>query len=242
MAQRQRSVSTQIPSVRQDHSRPFLTQKAMLNSLHAQQVFDRGYEMCANALFSLSVVLRFIGSEAQAQEVDTLVDALIDQTLEDLRQESLRIREVVESNGIETAIGYTSAKTVDAQITSPRAIRYLAIIREFDSMLAQMDALWLSSVVTDSQYARGVYEWKRRILRLAGQIRQIASRAVLAARRKEAGDERSEAPSVEADILAAEGAVAELADHEEFHPNRTAAPLSTPDRPGAEAIAITTKA
>ena len=55
-------------------------------------------------------------------------------------------------------------------------------------MLAQMDALWLSSVVTDSQYARGVYEWKRRILRLAGQIRQIASRAVLAARRKEAGE------------------------------------------------------
>ena len=173
MAQRQRSVSTQIPSVRQDHSRPFLTQKAMLSSLHAQQVFDRGYEMCANALFSLSVVLRFIGSEAQAQEVDALVDALIDQTLEDLRKESLRIREIVESNGIETAIGYTSARTVEAQITSPRAIRYLAIIREFDSMLAQMDALWLSSVVTDTQYARGVYEWKRRILRLAGQIGRL---------------------------------------------------------------------
>ena len=82
--------------------------------MHAQQVFDRGYEMCANALFSLSVVLRFIGTEAQAQEVDTLVDALIDQTLEDLRQESLRILEVVESNGIQTAIGYTSTRTVDA--------------------------------------------------------------------------------------------------------------------------------
>ena len=101
----------------------------ILSSLHAQQVFDRGYEMCANALFSLSVVLRFIGTEAQAQEVDTLVDALIDQTLEDLRQESLRILEVVESNGIQTAIGYTSTRTVDAQITSPQAIRHLAIIK-----------------------------------------------------------------------------------------------------------------
>jgi hypothetical protein len=214
MVQRQRSASTQIPSVRPDNSRPFLTQKVVLSSLHAQQVFDRGYEVCANALFSLSVVLRFIGSEAQAQEVDALVDALIDQGLGDLRQESRRLREVAESNGIENAIGYTSAKTVEVQITSPRAIRYLAIIGEFDGMLALMDALWLSSVVTDSQYARGVYEWKRRILRLAGQIREIASRAVLAARRKAAGDERSEAPSVEADILAAAGAVAELADHE----------------------------
>ncbi|WP_300322208.1 hypothetical protein, partial [Accumulibacter sp.] len=44
-------------------------------------------------------------------------------------------------------------------------------------------------VISDSQYARGVYEWKRRILRLAGQIRQIATRAVLAARRKETASE-----------------------------------------------------
>ena len=101
MAQRQRNDSTHIPSVRQDNSRPFLTQKALLNSLHAQQIFDRGYEMCANALFSLSVVLRFIGSEEQAQEVDALVDTQIDQTLEEIRKESLRLKEVAEGNGIE---------------------------------------------------------------------------------------------------------------------------------------------
>ena len=160
----------------------------VLNSLHAQQVFDRGYEMCANALFSLSVVLRFIGSEEQAQEVDALVDTQIDQTLEEIRKESLRLKEVAEGNGIETTIGYTSAKAVDVQITSPRSIKFLAIIREFDSMMANMDALWLSCVITDTQYARGVYEWKRRILRLAGQIRQIATRAVLAARRKETAE------------------------------------------------------
>jgi hypothetical protein len=46
----------------------------LLNSLHAQQIFERGYEMCANALFSLTVVLRFIGTEEQAQEVDAMVD------------------------------------------------------------------------------------------------------------------------------------------------------------------------
>ncbi|EXI73408.1 MAG: hypothetical protein AW07_02620 [Candidatus Accumulibacter sp. SK-11] len=99
MAQRQHSASTQIPSLRQDNSRPFLTQKVVLSSLHAQQVLDRGYEMCANALFSLSVVLRFIGSEAQAQEVDALVDASIDQNLEDLRQESRRLEDAVCEEG-----------------------------------------------------------------------------------------------------------------------------------------------
>lgn len=198
MAQKQKSASTQIPSIRQDNSRPFLTQKALLNSLHAQQIFERGYEMCANALFSLSVVLRFIGTEEQAQEVDAMVDALIDQALDGIQKESARLKEIAESNGIETTIGYTSAKTVNVQITSPRSIKYLAIIREFDGMMANMDALWLSCVITDTQYARGVYEWKRRILRLAGQVRQIATRAVLAARRKETSEVVVEAGETQA--------------------------------------------
>ncbi len=198
MAQKQKIASTQIPSIRQDNSRPFLTQKALLNSLHAQQIFERGYEMCANALFSLSVVLRFIGTEEQAQEVDAMVDALIDQALDGIQKESARLKEIAESNGIETTIGYTSAKTVNVQITSPRSIKYLAIIREFDGMMANMDALWLSCVITDTQYARGVYEWKRRILRLAGQVRQIATRAVLAARRKETSEAVVEAGETQA--------------------------------------------
>ena len=214
MAQRQRNDSTQIPSVRQDNSRPFLTQETLLNSLHAQQIFDRGYEMCANALFSLSVVLRFIGSEEQAQEVDTLVDTQIDQTLEEIRKESLRLKEVAEGNGIETAIGYTSAKAIDVQITSPRSIKYLAIIREFDAMMTHLDALWLSCVITDSQYARAVYEWKRRILRLAGQIRQLATRAVLAARRKETVAEETDGPVVGVENSATEDATKERAESE----------------------------
>ena len=217
MAQKQRNISTQIPSIRQDNSRPFLTQKALLNSLHAQQIFDRGYEMCANALFSLSVVLRFIGTEEQAQEVDAMVDALINQALEGIQKESARLKEIAESNGIETTIGYTSAKTVDVQITSPRSIKFLAIIREFDGMMANMDALWLSCVITDTQYARGVYEWKRRILRLAGQVRQIATRAVLAARRKETSEavvEASEPQVTEVEESATEGEKDNLTDAE----------------------------
>jgi hypothetical protein len=217
MAQKQRNISTQIPSIRQDNSRPFLTQKALLNSLHAQQIFDRGYEMCANALFSLSVVLRFIGTEEQAQEVDAMVDALINQALEGIQKESARLKEIAESNGIETTIGYTSAKTVDVQITSPRSIKFLAIIREFDGMMANMDALWLSCVITDTQYARGVYEWKRRILRLAGQVRQIATRAVLAARRKETSEavaEASEPQIAEVEESVTEGEKDNLTDAE----------------------------
>jgi hypothetical protein len=140
--------STQIPSVRQDNSRPFLTQKALLNSLHAQQVFDRGYEMCANALFSLSVVLRFIGSEAQAQEVDALVDTQIDQTLEEISQ------------GIAAAPGSRREQRHRNrhrlhQCQDGRCADHLAAGDQVPGdhprvrrMLAQMDALWLSCVIT----------------------------------------------------------------------------------------------
>jgi hypothetical protein len=185
MATRQYKLSSNIPTVRLSNSRPFITQKAVLNSLHAQQIFERGYDMCANSLFSLSVVLRFIGTEDQAQAVEKMVDDLLDSTLTEIRQEIERMHELSDASGCETGIGYTNARTVEIQITSPRSIRFLAIIREFDQLIAAMDMLWLACLIDDTQYAVEAYQWKRKILRLAGQIRTLATRAILAARKKE---------------------------------------------------------
>lgn len=185
MATRQYKLSTNIPTVRLRNSRPFITQKAVLNSLHAQQIFERGYDMCANGLFSLTVVLRFIGTEEQAQAVEAMVDDLLNKTLEEIRQEIKRMQDMSEANGCEMMISYTNARTVEIQITSPRSIRFLAIIREFDQLIAAMDTLWLACLIDDTHYAIEAYQWKRRILRVAGQIRTLATRAILAARKKE---------------------------------------------------------
>jgi hypothetical protein len=94
MATRQYKLSSNIPTVRLSNSRPFITQKAVLNSLHAQQIFERGYDMCANGLFSLTVVLRFIGTEEQAQAVEAMVDDLLNKTLDEIRQEIARMKEL----------------------------------------------------------------------------------------------------------------------------------------------------
>ena len=91
MATRHYKPSSTIPTVRLSNSRPFITQKAVLNSLHAQQIFERGYEMCANGLFSLTVVLRFIGTEEQAQAVEGMVDEPLNKTLAEIRQEVVRM-------------------------------------------------------------------------------------------------------------------------------------------------------
>jgi hypothetical protein len=192
MATRQYKLSSNIPTVRLSNSRPFITQKAQLNSLHAQQIFERGYDMCANGLFSLTVVLRFIGTEEQAQAVEAMVDDLLNKTLEEIRQEIKRMQDMSEANGCEMMIGYTNARTVEIQITSPRSIRFLAIIREFDQLIAAMDTLWLACLIDDTRYAIEAYQWKRRILRVAGQIRTLATRAILAARKKESAEIASE--------------------------------------------------
>jgi hypothetical protein len=158
MATRPYKLSSNIPTVRLSNSRPFITQKAVLNSLHAQQIFERGYDMCANGLFSLTVVLRFIGTEEQAQAVEKMVDDLLDSTLTEIRQEIERMQELSEASGCETGIGYTNARTVEIQITSPRSIRFLAIIREFDQLIAAMDTLWLACLIDDTHYAIEAYQ------------------------------------------------------------------------------------
>lgn len=167
-------------------SHAYFAQKVTLRSFHAQQVFDRGFELCANAIFSLSVVLRVIGSDEQAREVEGIVDERLNRMFEDMRNEIARMEKIAETNGIEFAgIDYSSPKEVEAKITSPRAVRYVGLIREFDNLVAKLDTLWLSGVIPDSSYSRSIYEWKRRILRLAGNIRSLAGRAMTAARRKE---------------------------------------------------------
>jgi hypothetical protein len=167
-------------------SNPYFTQKIRLNSFHAQQVFDRGFELCANAIFSLSVVLRIIGTDEQAREVEGIVDERLNKMFEDMRGEVARLEKLAEANGIEfKGIEYSRPKEVEAKITSPRAVRYVGLIREFDGLVAKLDALWLSGVIPDGNYSRSIYEWKRRLLRLAGAIRSIAGRAMIAARRTE---------------------------------------------------------
>lgn len=180
-------VVTMTASTSRDTSKshPYFVHRVKLRSLHAQQVFDRGFEIYANAIFSLSVVLRIIGTDQQARDVEGVVDERMNKAFEDLRNEVARLEKLAEANGIEFAgIEYSRPKEVEAKITSPRAVRYLGLIREFDGMVARLDALWLSGVIPDSNYSRSLYEWKRRLLRLAGGIRSISTRAMTAARKK----------------------------------------------------------
>lgn len=175
-------------------SHPYFIQKVKLHSFHAQQVFNRGFDLYANAVFSLSVVLRIVGTDEQAREVEGIVDEQLNKMFADIRGEVSRLETMAEANGVEFAgVTYSNPTEVEAKITSPRAVRYVGLIREFDGLVAKLDTLWLSGMIPDGTYSRTIYEWKRRLLRLAGSIRSLAGRAMNAARRQETqGDAKND--------------------------------------------------
>jgi len=50
-------------------------------------------------------------------------------------------------------------------------------------LVGKFDTLWLSGSIPDGNYSSSLYEWKRRLLRIAGGFRGLASRASIAARK-----------------------------------------------------------
>lgn len=166
-------------------SRAFFAQQIKLNSMHAQQAFERAFDGYAGAAYGIAVVLRFITTEEQAVEAEKAVNAEMEKFRDALRDESGRLDSIADANGIETSnITYSSPKTVQASITSPQVVSFLALVREFDALVGKFDALWLSGLVSGSEYSRGIFEMKRGLLRLAGRSGTIYRRARDAASRK----------------------------------------------------------
>ena len=169
-------------------SHPYFTQTVALQSLHAQQVFERGFNVCASSFFMLAIVLPRLATVEQAREAQALADERFNTGFSELRTEAARLAQLADSHGIDMAsmgMAYTAPQDLAAQITSPNAMRYVALIREFDKLVASFDALFLSDVMPVADYSQNLYDWKRKLLRLAGDIRNISRRAMAGARRKD---------------------------------------------------------
>ena len=169
-------------------SHPYFPQKVVLQSLHAQRVFERGFDVCAGSFFILAIVLPTLATKAQALEAQGMADERFNVAFRELGAEAERLAQLAESHGIDIAsvgMAYTAPQEFLAGITSPNAVRYVALIREFDKLVASFDVLFLSGVLPNADYSLQIYEWKRKLLRLAGDIRKISSRAMASARRKD---------------------------------------------------------
>jgi len=177
-----RSKKSSIP----EFSRPFYMQKVKLQSQHAQQVMDRGFKLCSEGIYSLTVKLPKIATDEQIREITGMIDDRFTKLFSDIRDESARLGNVIESNGIDiSGIRYSNAFEFDVEITSPHAVNFIGLIRELDVLVEKVDILWLANSFDGQARDNKTYEWKRRLLRFSGEMRSLAARAYSAARKKE---------------------------------------------------------
>ena len=171
---------------RKQYSMPFVTNTLTLKSLHAQQAFDRGFQICQEAIYTLSVILRVIAPEEQAIQVEEAVDRELASVAKDIKTELDRLATYAETNGVEFAgVQYSLPREVTPQITSPRSVQYLNLLRSLDTLVERIDTLWLAGIVKDKERSQVIFNWKRRILRLYGTIRNLVFRAMASAQRKD---------------------------------------------------------
>jgi hypothetical protein len=172
-------------------SRPVYDQTITIHSEHAQRLLDRGFHLVVRALYSIDVVLRILGDDAEMDQVEGVVSDLIRGLAEELEAEAARLAKLSEDNGCITP-RYTSPLEITVQISSPQLAQYTALIQALDRLMMAMDALWLSGVFTNKQRSDGAYAWRRRLLRVGRRIIDIERRARASAQMRGKGEELAE--------------------------------------------------
>jgi len=159
-------------------SQPYITREITLHSDHAQRAHRRVYKSVSDSFYLMGIVFRIIGSKEEVEGVESLVNELLNDTKNDLQNEMARLNKLCDDNGIDVNLNFTDVATISARITSPRGAEFLAMIEEADRVIMAMSTLWLSAIFDDSQYTSMAYMWQRRLVKLAGRIRNITATAI----------------------------------------------------------------
>ena len=87
------------PAARQSFSRPVFDQTITIHSNHAQRLLDRGFLLVVRALYGIDVVLRILGDDAEIDQVEGIVGALIGALAAELRAEHARLAQLRRPTG-----------------------------------------------------------------------------------------------------------------------------------------------
>lgn len=161
-------------------TRPVIKQEIVLGSFPAQKSFNRSYVFTSRSLYLLAVVLRPLTSEKNVSEVEEKVDELLSEMEVRFADEVKRLIALCNKTGIDPQPNFTQPLTVDVEISTPRASRYLGLIKQLDHIIGLIAILWISGVRTDKQYSNECYLWQRNLARLSNRMCEIIKRAIAA--------------------------------------------------------------
>lgn len=167
---------TQIKGDEKAKSSPVMKRNIELNSLQAQKVMTRSFEKLAESLFTISVILRAVGERDHVDEAENLINGHFEAVTVDLNEKLEQLRELVQQNGISVSPDYTNTVVFSIEINTPHLGRFAGLVTQLDELITLIDALWLNAVFDSRQASNAKYEWRQRLIRVAGKIIGMAKR------------------------------------------------------------------
>ena len=185
MAQQQRRTAAST------FSTPVIAQTFEVKSQQAQYLLQekQGFRLVVRAFYSISVILRIIGSDDEMDALEEVLDEKLRAIAAEVDGEIQRLQVLVNSVGGVDAIVYTHPKTVEVQISSPQLAQYIALIRKVDEVNGLVDSLWLGGHLTSKQKKTATFKWRRLVYSLGREIFELGKRAREGVERRGMGDE-----------------------------------------------------
>ena len=166
-----------IRMLKDRESKPFMTQAVELRTSHAQHVFNRVYDKLSNALYRSDEVLMTVDAPMAAR-LQTSMDKNFQGLFDDLVNEETRLDALQEAQGVAGEVHYTVAKEELAVIYSPRASRFVLLMRTLDRVVTKIDLLHISGIIETTHATLAKWTWERTIIRFANEIIMASNKAL----------------------------------------------------------------
>lgn len=186
------------PQKKTAYSRAVIERTIELQSTPAIKVMNRNFKRISFALYSIAVILPIITkNDEQSLKVDELVDQWFADTEDKLAKEQMRLRKVLEDNGIDTTPHYSNPQKIQATIDTPRANEFLSLLEHLDRVVALIETGWLHGEFTNRQRHACTFMHQKILMKLAGRIIELELRS------RKAADAQGKDKEVEARVPAA---------------------------------------
>ncbi len=182
----QQNESTMQKNEKRKFSRPQFPVKLSIANTHAQQIFESDFEITSKAIYYLSVIMRVIDTETNADVAENEINKILAVCLNDLKNRQEVTKKLLHSEGYGEPDGYFYSDVLDTTVTidSPRLLTYLNIIRELDNHIKLLDIAWFYGQMDDKMHSQEIFKAKRSVVKTSFQVRQLWLRVLRAARAK----------------------------------------------------------
>lgn len=159
------------------YSRPSIEKMFEAGSEASIRAIDTYVNRTLAALYTLDVVLFFIGSETVSEEANEKVKALLDGKLERFRKLNAELAEKVEEFGLTDPV-YTNAIVKTFKIYTPLASKYLNLLRLFEMNIRLTDALWLGQEMESTERNKTAIKTSHHMENVSREIINLSRRAL----------------------------------------------------------------